>query len=147
MAVTAGDYRDVPRLAKGAARRAWKVLRANWHLGVTAFGGPPVHFRIVSYLPPLHVDCENTGSTVHVRHLHTGCGFIASQHTPAYHHTGCPSAAHQHQLGCTSMPVSHLFCSTRRIFFFFKLAGGGPKESEKKPGRDVPIHFLTLKWE
>ncbi|GAB1314733.1 Transporter YwrB [Madurella fahalii] len=26
--------------------RAWKVLRVNWHLGVTAFGGPPVHFRI-----------------------------------------------------------------------------------------------------
>ncbi|KAK4150841.1 chromate transporter-domain-containing protein [Chaetomidium leptoderma] len=27
-------------------RRAWKVIRVNWHLGVTAFGGPPVHFRI-----------------------------------------------------------------------------------------------------
>lgn len=28
------------------ALRAWKVLRVNWHLGVTAFGGPPVHFKI-----------------------------------------------------------------------------------------------------
>ncbi|KAL2268951.1 hypothetical protein VTJ83DRAFT_3797 [Remersonia thermophila] len=28
------------------ARRAAKVFRANWHLGITAFGGPPVHFKI-----------------------------------------------------------------------------------------------------
>ncbi|KAK3900755.1 chromate transporter-domain-containing protein [Staphylotrichum tortipilum] len=28
------------------SHRAWKVIRANWHLGVTAFGGPPVHFQI-----------------------------------------------------------------------------------------------------
>ncbi|KAL2162942.1 hypothetical protein VTH06DRAFT_6778 [Thermothelomyces fergusii] len=34
-----------PRL-KTMGRRAWKVVRTNWHLGVTAFGGPPVHFRI-----------------------------------------------------------------------------------------------------
>ncbi|KAM7214770.1 putative chromate transport protein [Rhypophila decipiens] len=46
MGVAGRDYSDVSRLARGAARRAWKVLRANWHLGVTAFGGPPVHFRI-----------------------------------------------------------------------------------------------------
>ncbi|KAK3370374.1 chromate transporter-domain-containing protein [Podospora didyma] len=32
--------------ARALASRAWKVLRANWHLGVTAFGGPPVHFKI-----------------------------------------------------------------------------------------------------
>ncbi|KAK1757073.1 chromate transporter-domain-containing protein [Echria macrotheca] len=34
------------RQARARALRAWKVLRANWHLGVTAFGGPPVHFKI-----------------------------------------------------------------------------------------------------
>ncbi|KAI1470853.1 chromate transporter-domain-containing protein [Daldinia caldariorum] len=28
------------------ARRAWKTLKVNWHLGFTSFGGPPVHFRI-----------------------------------------------------------------------------------------------------
>ncbi|KXJ89598.1 chromate transporter-domain-containing protein [Microdochium bolleyi] len=28
------------------AARLWNVTRRNWHLGVTAFGGPPVHFKI-----------------------------------------------------------------------------------------------------
>ncbi|KAK0720239.1 chromate ion transporter [Lasiosphaeris hirsuta] len=37
---------DLPRRARAVALRAWKVLRTNWHLGVTAFGGPPVHFKI-----------------------------------------------------------------------------------------------------
>ncbi|KAI3321196.1 chromate transporter-domain-containing protein [Xylariaceae sp. AK1471] len=27
-------------------RRASRVFKANWHLGLTAFGGPPVHFKI-----------------------------------------------------------------------------------------------------
>jgi hypothetical protein len=27
--------------------RAVDVVAANWHLGFTAFGGPPVHFQIV----------------------------------------------------------------------------------------------------
>lgn len=27
------------------------TTRQNWHLGVTAFGGPPVHFKIVSDCP------------------------------------------------------------------------------------------------
>lgn len=27
---------------------AWNTVKYNWHLGVTAFGGPPVHFKIVS---------------------------------------------------------------------------------------------------
>ncbi|KAK3297096.1 chromate transporter-domain-containing protein [Chaetomium fimeti] len=36
----------LPRNVKSLGRRAWKVVQANWHLGVTAFGGPPVHFRI-----------------------------------------------------------------------------------------------------
>jgi hypothetical protein len=29
-------------------RRASRVFKANWHLGLTAFGGPSVHFKIVS---------------------------------------------------------------------------------------------------
>lgn len=29
--------------------RAWNMVRENWHLGFTSFGGPPVHFKIVSY--------------------------------------------------------------------------------------------------
>jgi hypothetical protein len=29
-------------------QRAKDVLDQNWHLGVTAFGGPPVHFQIVT---------------------------------------------------------------------------------------------------
>ncbi|KAL2152260.1 hypothetical protein VTH82DRAFT_5444 [Thermothelomyces myriococcoides] len=35
-----------PPRFQNPARRVWKVIRTNWHLGVTAFGGPPVHFRI-----------------------------------------------------------------------------------------------------
>jgi len=27
--------------------RTVDVVAANWHLGFTAFGGPPVHFQIV----------------------------------------------------------------------------------------------------
>ncbi|KAK4174842.1 chromate transporter-domain-containing protein [Triangularia setosa] len=43
----AGENRGgLPRRARALARRGWKVLRVNWHLGVTAFGGPPVHFKI-----------------------------------------------------------------------------------------------------
>ncbi|UKZ49665.1 hypothetical protein TrVGV298_003913 [Trichoderma virens] len=26
--------------------QAWPTIRNNWHLGMTAFGGPPVHFKI-----------------------------------------------------------------------------------------------------
>ncbi|KAI1384068.1 chromate transporter-domain-containing protein [Hypoxylon trugodes] len=32
--------------AHEAARRAMDTLLVNWHLGLTAFGGPPVHFKI-----------------------------------------------------------------------------------------------------
>ncbi|KAI0469054.1 chromate transporter-domain-containing protein [Xylaria cf. heliscus] len=32
-------------LAK-VGRRAWRVLETGWHLGLTSFGGPPVHFKI-----------------------------------------------------------------------------------------------------
>ncbi|KAK4656511.1 hypothetical protein QC762_204910 [Podospora pseudocomata] len=43
----AGENRgELPRRLRALARRGWKVLRVNWHLGVTAFGGPPVHFKI-----------------------------------------------------------------------------------------------------
>ncbi|KAK4118181.1 hypothetical protein N657DRAFT_667294, partial [Parathielavia appendiculata] len=36
----------LPPSVRALSRRAWKVIRVNWHLGVTAFGGPPVHFKI-----------------------------------------------------------------------------------------------------
>ncbi|KAL8383276.1 hypothetical protein RB595_006842 [Gaeumannomyces hyphopodioides] len=32
--------------AARVAGRAWEVLKVNWHLGFTSFGGPPVHFKI-----------------------------------------------------------------------------------------------------
>ena len=48
MVATTMSSVDVSRRARALALRAWKVLRTNWHLGFTAFGGPPVHFRIVS---------------------------------------------------------------------------------------------------
>lgn len=37
--------------------QAWPTIRNNWHLGVTAFGGPPVHFKIVrkSHLGHWHI--------------------------------------------------------------------------------------------
>jgi len=28
----------------------WNTVRENWYLGFTSFGGPPVHFKIVSLL-------------------------------------------------------------------------------------------------
>ena len=51
MGLATREYGGLPRLARGMGQRAWKVLRVNWHLGVTAFGGPPVHFRIVGCIP------------------------------------------------------------------------------------------------
>jgi hypothetical protein len=38
---------SIGRRVSTLARRAVAVFRANWHLGLTAFGGPPVHFKIV----------------------------------------------------------------------------------------------------
>ena len=32
---------------KKAGDQIHHVFLANWHLGLTAFGGPPVHFQIV----------------------------------------------------------------------------------------------------
>jgi hypothetical protein len=28
--------------------KCWEVTEKGWYLGLTAFGGPPVHFKIVS---------------------------------------------------------------------------------------------------
>jgi len=30
------------------AKQVWDVIEQGWYLGFTAFGGPPVHFKIVS---------------------------------------------------------------------------------------------------
>ncbi len=35
-------------LPQGLEARVLNFLRVNWHLGLTAFGGPPAHFKIVS---------------------------------------------------------------------------------------------------
>ena len=35
-------------LPRTTAQQAWSVLSVNWPLGFTSFGGPPVHFKIVS---------------------------------------------------------------------------------------------------
>ncbi|KAH7115561.1 hypothetical protein EDB81DRAFT_767516 [Dactylonectria macrodidyma] len=32
------------RLNRGG--RIWSIIRENWYLGFTSFGGPPVHFKI-----------------------------------------------------------------------------------------------------
>jgi hypothetical protein len=29
-------------------KQLWEVVEQGWYLGFTAFGGPPVHFKIVS---------------------------------------------------------------------------------------------------
>lgn len=31
--------------------RFWNTIRENWYLGFTSFGGPPVHFKMVSASP------------------------------------------------------------------------------------------------
>jgi hypothetical protein len=46
---------NLSRHVQTLGHRASKVIRVNWHLGVTAFGGPPVHFRIVCSHPSLLV--------------------------------------------------------------------------------------------
>ncbi|KAK3328089.1 chromate transporter-domain-containing protein [Cercophora scortea] len=46
MAIAASPGSDLSRKARVVAHRAWNVLRANWYLGFTSFGGPPVHFKI-----------------------------------------------------------------------------------------------------
>lgn len=37
----------IGRTVKKLREQARDVLVADWYLGVTAFGGPPVHFQIV----------------------------------------------------------------------------------------------------
>ena len=43
-------------------RRYRDVVRANWHFGFTAFGGPPVQFQTVSWISvhfPLMSDTDS----------------------------------------------------------------------------------------
>ena len=49
-----GTYTEIPNPKPGAATRQTKFYRqvqeliaVNWHLGLTCFGGPPTHFKIV----------------------------------------------------------------------------------------------------
>lgn len=44
MAIRPGWEDRLQRVKDGV----WNTVRQNWHLGVTSFGGPPVHFKIVS---------------------------------------------------------------------------------------------------
>ena len=34
-------------LPRDVRSRVWETTKVGWHLGFTAFGGPPVHFKIV----------------------------------------------------------------------------------------------------
>lgn len=38
-----------------AADDSLQTLQVNWHLGFTSFGGPPVHFKIVSQAMPISI--------------------------------------------------------------------------------------------
>lgn len=42
--------------AHEAVLHVWTILQVNWHLGFTAFGGPPVHFKIVSKVFNISID-------------------------------------------------------------------------------------------
>ena len=37
------------------ATQLWEVVEQGWYLGFTSFGGPPVHFKIVSTWTPKQV--------------------------------------------------------------------------------------------
>jgi hypothetical protein len=39
-----------PHALRKVLRQYKDIFTANWHLGLTAFGGPPVHFQIVRQL-------------------------------------------------------------------------------------------------
>lgn len=41
--------------AHKAIIKTWPTIRNNWHLGLTAFGGPPVHFKIVPKTHPTNI--------------------------------------------------------------------------------------------
>lgn len=43
-------------VAHEAVVHARSILRVNWHLGFTAFGGPPVHFKIVSRISGISLE-------------------------------------------------------------------------------------------
>lgn len=53
--------RDWEQTFEKLSLRAVDVLKVNWHLGVTAFGGPPVHFKIVTT-----PDSDNLGPTAYL---------------------------------------------------------------------------------
>lgn len=42
-------------LPQGTGEKLWDVVRQSWALGFTAFGGPPVHFKIVRNEPGMMV--------------------------------------------------------------------------------------------
>ncbi|KAI0204547.1 hypothetical protein F4808DRAFT_346580 [Astrocystis sublimbata] len=44
-------------------RRAWRVFATGWHLGLTSFGGPPVHFKIYQELFSLSQTLSGPAST------------------------------------------------------------------------------------
>jgi hypothetical protein len=48
---------------KKALIQAWPVVSNNWHLGMTAFGGPPVHFKIVRIKTTIKLNCNLTLKT------------------------------------------------------------------------------------
>ena len=35
---------------RNLSQRLWNTVRETWYLGFTSFGGPPVHFKIISLL-------------------------------------------------------------------------------------------------
>ncbi|KAK4138430.1 hypothetical protein BT67DRAFT_9145 [Trichocladium antarcticum] len=46
MSLPSSEFKSLAPRIRALGRRAWKILRFNWHLGVTGFGGPPVHFKM-----------------------------------------------------------------------------------------------------
>jgi hypothetical protein len=36
-------------LPQGMSENLWEIVKQSYLLGLTAFGGPPVHFKIVSH--------------------------------------------------------------------------------------------------
>lgn len=41
--------RRLPEDPRGLLPRLWSTISQNYVLGFTSFGGPPVHFKIVSF--------------------------------------------------------------------------------------------------
>jgi hypothetical protein len=47
IAIAARWLEQSPHALHKVLRQYKDIFVANWHLGLTAFGGPPVHFQIV----------------------------------------------------------------------------------------------------